>query len=173
METPREKYEIRKARITIDDRNQFLQIIQGVARLHSLHIICFDADKMAGRDHAKAAIHHSQRSFFSGRPISNSFEMEALLFAAGTRQCQVAASFGIKEGENSMFVCVYPVNEHVWPDLSRNMHFVDEMCDDMTPQKEERLVSLFNITPEELEIVGRDRIIDLILERIALLYVNR
>ena len=61
----------------------------------------------------------------------------------------------------------------VWSDLSRHMHFVDEMCDDMTPQKEERLASLFNITQEELEVVGRDRIIDLILERIALLYVNR
>jgi len=168
-----ENYEIRKARVTIDDRNQFLKIIQGIARLHSLHIICFDADKMAGRDHAKAAIHHSQRSFFSGKPISNSFEMEALLFAAGTRQCQVAASFGIKEGENTMFVCSYPVNEHVWPDLSRHMYFLDEMCDDMTPEKEERLVSVFNITQEELETVGRERIIDLILERIALLYVNR
>jgi KEOPS complex subunit Cgi121 len=128
---------------------------------------------MAGRAHAKAAMHHSQRSFFSGKPISNSFEMEALLFAAGTRQCQVAASFGIKEGENTMFVCSYPVNEQVWSDLSRHMHFVDEMCDDMTPQKEERLASLFNITQEELEVVGRDRLIDLILERIALLYINR
>jgi len=173
METSTEKFEIRKARMIIDDRNQFLQIIQGIARLHSLHIVCFDADKMAGRDHAKAAIHHSQRSFFSGKPISNSFEMEALLFAAGTRQCQVAATFGIKEGENTMYICSYPVNEHVWSDLSRHMYFVDEMGDDMTPQKEERLVSLFNITQEELEVVGQDRIIDLILERIALLFVNR
>jgi KEOPS complex subunit Cgi121 len=173
MGSSTEKYEIRKARVTINDRNQFLEIIQGIARLHSLHIVCFDADKMAGQAHAKAAIQHSQRSFFSGKPISNSFEMEALLFAAGTRQCQVAASFGIKEGENTMFICSYPVNEHVWPDLSRHMHFVDEMGDDMTPQKEERLVSLFNITQGELEVVGRDRIIDLILERIALLYINR
>jgi KEOPS complex subunit Cgi121 len=173
MKTPIEKYEIRKARITINDRNQFLQLIRGIARLHSVHIVCFDADKMAGRAHAKAAIHHSQRSFFSGKPISNSFEMEALLFAAGTRQCQLAVSFGIKEGENTMFVCSYPLNDHVWSDLTRHMHFIDEMRDDMTPQKEERLASLFNITLEELEVVGRDRIIDLILERIALLYVNR
>jgi KEOPS complex subunit Cgi121 len=173
MGSSTEIYEIRKARITIDNRNQFLQIIQGIARLHSVHIVCFDADKIAGRGHAKAAMHHSQRSFFSSKPISNSFEMEALLFAAGTRQCQVAASFGIKEGENTVFVCSYPVNGQVWSDLSRHMHFVDEMCDDMTPQKEVRLVSLFNITQEELEVVGRDRITDLILERIALLYVNR
>jgi KEOPS complex subunit Cgi121 len=173
MVSSTEKFEIRKARITIEDRNQFLQIIQGIGRLHSVHIVCFDADKMAGQAHAKAAMHHSQRSFFSGKPISNSFEMEALLFAAGTRQCQVAASFGIKEGENTMFVCSYPMNDHLWSDLSRHMHFVDEMWDDITPQKEQRLASLFNITQEELEAVGRDRIIDLILERIALLYVNR
>jgi KEOPS complex subunit Cgi121 len=173
METATEKHEIRKARITIDDRNQFLQVIQGIARLHSVHIVCFDADKMAGQDHAKAAMCHSQRSFFSGKPISNSLEMEALLFAAGSRQCQVAASFGIKEGENTMFVCSYPVNEQVWSDLSCYMHFVDDMYDGVTPQKAERLVSLFNITQEELEVVGRDRIVDLILERIALLYVNR
>ena len=173
METPIENYEIRKARMTIEDRSEFLRIIQGIARKYSIHIVCFDAEKMAGRDHAKAAIYHAQRSFFSGKPISNSFEMEALLFAAGSRQCQVAASFGIKEGENTMFVCSYPVNEHVWSDLSCYMHFVDETCDDMTPEKEVRLVSLFTITQEELEVVGRDRFKDLILERIALLYVNR
>lgn len=173
METPIERYEIRQARMIIDDRDAFLRKIQGIARLYSIHIVCFDADKMAGQDHAEAAIQHAQRSFFSGKPISNSFEMEALLFAAGSRQCQVAALFGIREGENTMFVCSYPVNENVWKDLSHHMHFVDEKCDDMTPDKEARLVSLFSITQEELEVVGRDRIKDLILERIALLYVNR
>jgi KEOPS complex subunit Cgi121 len=173
METPIERYEIRLARMTIDDRDAFLRMIQGIARLYSIHIVCFDADKMAGLDHAKAAIQHAQRSFFSSKPISNSFEMEALLFAAGSRQCQVAALFGIQEGENTMFVCSYPVNENVWKDLSHHMHFVEEKCNDMTPDKEARLVSLFSITQEELEVVGRYRIKDLILERIALLYVNR
>jgi len=173
METPIERYEIRLARMTIDDRDAFLRMIQGIARLYSIHIVCFDADKMAGLDHAKAAIQHAQRSFFSGKPISNSFEMETLLFAAGSRQCQVAALFGIQEGENTMFVCSYPVNENVWKDLSHHMHFVEEKCNDMTPDKEARLVSLFSITQEELEVVGRYRIKDLILERIALLYVNR
>lgn len=172
METPIERYEIRLAKMTIDDRDAFLQIIQGIARFYSIHIVCFDADKMAGLDHAKAAIQHAQRSFFSGKPISNSFEMEALLFAAGSRQCQVAALFGIQEGENTMFVCSYPVNENVWKDLSHHMHFVEEKFNDITPDKEARLVSLFSITQEELEVVSRDRIKDLILERIALLYVN-
>jgi len=173
METPIETYEIRQAKITVDDRDAFLRMIQGIARSYSTHIVCFDADKLAGRDHAEAALQHAQRSFFSEKPISNSFEMEALLFAAGSRQCLVAALFGIQEGENRTFVCSYPVNKDVWKDLSHLMHFVTETWDEMTPDKEARLMVLFNITQEELDMVGRDRMKDLILERIALLHVNR
>jgi KEOPS complex subunit Cgi121 len=173
METPIETLEIRQAKITVDDRDAFLRMIQGIARSCSTHIVCFDADKLAGRDHAEAALQHAQRSFFSEKQISNSFEMEALLFAAGSRQCLVAALFGIQEGENRTFVCSYPVNEDVWKDLSHLMHFVTETWDEMTPDKEARLMVLFNITQEELDMVGRDRMKDLILERIALLHVNR
>ena len=173
METPIETLEIRQAKITVDDRDAFLRMIQGIARSCSTHIVCFDADKLAGRDHAEAALQHAQRSFFSEKQISNSFEMEALLFAAGSRQCLVAALFGIQEGENRTFVCSYPVNKDVWKDLSHLMHFVTETWDEMTPDKEARLMVLFNITQEELDMVGRDRMKDLILERIALLHVNR
>jgi KEOPS complex subunit Cgi121 len=173
MKTSIATHEIRQAKITVDDRHAFLRMIQAIARSYSTHIVCFDADKLAGRAHAEAALQHAQRSFFSERPISNSFEMEALLFAAGSRQCLVAALFGIQEGENRMFVCSCPVNEAIWQDLSPYMHFETETWDEMTPDKEARLMILFSITQEELDVVGRDRMKDLILERIALLHVNR
>ena len=173
MKTPLVTHEIRQAKVTVNNRDAFLRMIQTIARLYSTHIVCFDADKLAGRDHADAALEHAHRSFFSERPISNSFEMEALLFAAGSRQCLVAALFGIQEGENRMFVCTYPANEDIWKDLSHHMHFVTEPWDEITPDKEARLMILFSITEEELDGVGQDRIKDLILERIALLHVNR
>jgi KEOPS complex subunit Cgi121 len=53
------------------------------------------------------------------------------------------------------------------------MHFVTETWGEMTPDKEARLMILFGITQEELDMVGRDRMKDLLLERIALLHVNR
>jgi tRNA threonylcarbamoyladenosine modification (KEOPS) complex Cgi121 subunit len=53
------------------------------------------------------------------------------------------------------------------------MYFVTETWDEITPDKEARLMILFSITKEELGGVGQDRIKDLILERIALLHVNR
>jgi KEOPS complex subunit Cgi121 len=128
---------------------------------------------MAGQRHAEAAMRYAQRSFFSGRPISNSLEMEALLFAAGSRQCDMAALFGIHEHENFIFVCSFPENACVWGELSQFMHFVTDSWDEMSQEKEERIKSLFNISEEELALVGKTKIIDLILERIALLEVNR
>ena len=173
MEIPRETFEIRQAEVTVDNRDAFLRTLQGIARSYSTRIVCFDADKLAGRDHAITALQHALRSFFSEKPISNSFEMEALLFAAGSRQCLVAALLGIKEGVNRIFVCVFPGNEDVWEDLSSHMHFVTETWDEITPDKESRLMVLFGITQEELDAVGRDRMKDLLFERIALLHVNR
>jgi KEOPS complex subunit Cgi121 len=72
-----------------------------------------------------------------------------------------------------MFVCAYPAKEDIWKDLSNHMHLVTETWDEITPDKEARLMILFGITEEELDVVGRDRIKDLILERIALLHINR
>jgi len=166
-------YEIRRAKVIINNRSEFLDVLQSIGRKYSTHIICFNAENIAGSRHAEAAIHYAQRSFFSGKPISNSFEMEALLFAAASRQCNLAVSFGIHELENSMYVCSSPENECVWEELSQYMHFVTEMWDEITPEKEERLKSFFGITQEELALVGNTRIIDLVLERIALLEVSR
>jgi KEOPS complex subunit Cgi121 len=173
MDSPEEKYEIRQAIMTVNDRDASLRVIQEIGRHHSVNIVCFDAEMLAGREHADAAIQHAQRSIMSPKPISNSFEMEALLFAAGSRQCSVAAAFGIHAGENKMFVCLYPPQEGAWKVLSHHMRFVPEPLDEWSPQKVARLISLFGITQDELETVGRSHLKDLVLERIALLEVSR
>jgi KEOPS complex subunit Cgi121 len=173
MDSTEAKYEIRQAIMTVNDRNTSLRVIQEIGRHHSVNIVCFDAEMLAGREHADAAIHHARRSINSPKPISNSFEMEALLFAAGSRQCSVAAAFGIHEGENKMFVCLYPPHEGAWKVLSHHMRFVTEIWDNWSPQKVARLILLFGITQDELDTVGRSHLKDLIFERIALLEVCR
>jgi KEOPS complex subunit Cgi121 len=128
---------------------------------------------MAGPDHVKTAIQHAQRSFFSEKPISNSFEMEALLFAAGSRQCSAATLFGIHAGENVLFVCMCPPKDKVWVELSHHMHFVADIGNTWTPEKATRLMKLFDISQNEVDLVGTDRLKELVLERIALLEVYR
>jgi len=173
MKISPDRMDIRQARINVRDRSEFLETIRAIALRHSTHIVCFNAENMAGFRHAEAAMHYAKRSFYSGKSISNSFEMEALLFAAGSRQCNKATLFGIHEDDNRIFVGTYPVNEHVWQDLSVHMDFITAIDDEITGDTEQRLKAFFDITDEELVVVGRTRIIDLVLERLALLEVNR
>lgn len=164
---------IRSAIVHISDRNELLVILREIANQHKTHIVCFDAEKLAGQEHAKAAVRHAIKSCRSGTPISNSFEMEALLFASGSRQCALAADFGLHEGENHLFVCCYPNTEGVWAALESRMCFVDDKWDDISPMKQERLADQFGITSAEIDATGSDCLQKLVLERVALLEVSR
>ena len=80
----------------------------------------------------------SVRAFETGCMISNTLEMESLLFAAGTRQCSIAASFGIHEGENSVYVCCYPARTSVWTALDPLFHFGTNFPEGIDPEKREQ-----------------------------------
>jgi KEOPS complex subunit Cgi121 len=174
MKELQEPCEIRVAEFTVQDQAGLLAVIRDIARLHKTHIVCFDAEKMTGRRHAKMAICRAERSFVHGTPVSNSFEMEALLYAAGSRQCTVAVSWGIHDGFNTAYVCCCPPCDAVWSDLSKHMRFISTYREDMTQVRITRLMALYGITSEELDAAGGiDRIVDLVLERVALLEVYK
>jgi KEOPS complex subunit Cgi121 len=100
--------------------------------------------------------------------------MEALLFAAGSRQCNIAASFGIHEGENRVYICCFPARKGVWTALEPLFRFVRESWDTIDPPKERQLMGTFAISPEEIAAAGgSERIVALVLERVALLQVLR
>jgi len=170
------RVEIRAARCIINDRYAFLERLQSVCRESGTHIICFNADMLAGRKHAERAVCYARRSWYGGTAISNTFEMEALLYAAGSRQCNIASQFGIRDGENHLYVCCYPGgNRIVWDALSLFLEFVDSGSYELIDRhKQERLIDLFGITTLEMDSLdGRNTISDLILERVALLQVLR
>ena len=167
--------EIQAATCTISDRATFLRYIMAVSRDLNVHIICFDADKLAGIDHVRAAVAHAVRSYSSGNQIANTLEMEALLYAAGSRQTTVGSSFGVHAGENRMYVCCYPGRKDVWERLSLIMRFCAERdpWDTIDEQKAADLVKLFDIPPEELATLTTQTLRNLVLERVALLDVTR
>jgi len=166
--------DIRAASCTITNRAAFLQQLRGIASDNTTHIICFNADILAGRVHAATAVRLALRAFDEGTNISNTLEMEALLFAAGSRQCNVAASFGIHEGENRLWVCCIPATGSCWSALGQLVQFDDLDRDLIDEEKQKRLMEIFSISAEELEAAGGPgRIVDLVLERVALLQVLR
>ena len=166
-------FAIWSAVMNVCDRNAILRRLQEIGERNGTHIICFDMEKMVGVRHAEEAIRHAYRSFFCGNPISNSFEMEALLYAAGTRQCAIAASFGIHDGENHLYVCCCPSRDAVLVDLSKHMRFVSVPEEGGPIEKISVLAALFDITPEELDAAGVERVVDLVIERIALLEISK
>ena len=166
-------YDIRAGTSTIEDRAAFLCSLRAVAELNNTRIICFNADMLAGIRHAHAAMFHSVRAHKKGTMVSNTLEMEALLYAAGSRQCSLAASFGIHPGENHLYVCCYPTSQKVWDELVPLIHIGEDSWSGMNHQKRATLQDLFGITDEEIATTNGDRIADLVLERIALLEAYR
>jgi KEOPS complex subunit Cgi121 len=166
--------DIRGARCSVHDPAAFLRDLRAVANNHDTHIICFNADLIAGSIHAVSAVARAVRAFEEGGAISNTLEMESLLFAAGSRQCNIASSFGIHGGDNRVFICCYPARTGVWSSLESLFSFTREDWDTINPEKMARLMEMFAISPMEIEAAGGDeRIVDLVLERVALLQVMR
>jgi KEOPS complex subunit Cgi121 len=165
--------EIYQARFKVEEIARFLNRIREIADECGTKIILFDADRVAGMEHVKTALSHAWRSWNSGEPVANTLEMEALLYAAGTRQCLVATTFGVRLGENRTYVAVCPPAPGVQDLLTALMTFVEEDWEGIDADKQARLADLFGITPEEVAVVGEERFRELVLERVSLLEVYR
>jgi KEOPS complex subunit Cgi121 len=165
--------DVRTAIFRVTGCSGFLARIREIAATRGTHIICFNADLMAGRAHVDAALRRALRAVRSGTAISSTLEMEALLSAAGNRQCSIAERFGIHEGLNRAYVCTCPPAEAAFRDLPALMEFVEEDWEALPAEKVERLRVAFGITPGEIKAAGAGRFQDLVLERVALLEVYR
>jgi KEOPS complex subunit Cgi121 len=169
MDTVKPTFEIRTATFCVKNCEKFLYTLRMIARGHETMIVCFDANLLVGRQHAEAAMYHAVRSFYGEAAIANSLEMEALLYASGTRQCSSATMFGVHNGENNSYVCCCPSRKNAWIALQQLMVFGDNDWETLDSEKRSRLKILFSISDEELSTVGDLRFSELVLERVALL----
>jgi KEOPS complex subunit Cgi121 len=170
----REPVEIHQVRMDITDLPGFLRDLRQVGTGCNCTIICFNRHVMAGRSHVLSAVNHALRSFDSGEQIARTIEVEALLYAAGTRQTGLIGPFGVHPGINECYLCIVPPTPGAADRLKDLVSSAaEEDWEIITPDKQTRLCGLFGITDKELEVTGRDRIPDIILERVTLLTVNR
>jgi KEOPS complex subunit Cgi121 len=168
-----EECKLYQAVFNVRDEGEFLSAVSGITERYRTRIVLFNADVMAGIEHVKSALAHARRSCASGSPISNSFEMEALLYAGGTRQCQEAVTFGIHPGKNRCYLCFCPPDPGACTAMEGLVTIVEEDWDAIDEEKMKRLSLIFHITPEEAAVVGTERFSELVLERVALLDVFR
>ncbi|MDI9633341.1 MAG: KEOPS complex subunit Cgi121 [Methanolinea sp.] len=165
---------VRQVRVLVRDVGEFLDAVGEIANRTGTHIVFFDADKVAGRAHVESALRHAFRARETGSMISSRVEVEALLYAAGTRQIVEAVRFGLHEGANRAYLALCPGNDDAWREIAPLVSPADdEDWDALPPEKVDLLCTLFSISPRELEVCGAGKVRELVLERVALLDVYK
>ncbi len=161
--------QILEGTVFIENVNEFLHKIKKISKEKDITIQALDADKIAGEGHIRLAVKKAIDSFGAGSNIANELSKEIMLYAAGTRQISRAMRLGIHAGQNN--IALVAVGKNL--DLSELSEFNEitikpVLC---AESKKEVLMEIFNITKEEIEIVGNERIPELVLERVVLLDV--
>jgi KEOPS complex subunit Cgi121 len=164
---------IRQVVCIVDDISGLLHHLKDLSTEYGSHIILFNEEMMAGKAHVDSALYHAFRAAGSGSCISSSVEIEALLYAAGSRQVVDGAKFGIHQGVNRAYLCLCPDSEEIWRILSGEMTVSADDWEMIDSNKKSRLMAAFNVTDKELAVTGEDRLRDLVIERVALLEVYK
>lgn len=161
---------ILEGKVSIDDVEEFLHKLKNISIENNMTIQALDADKIAGEEHIRFAVEKALNSFRTGTAIANDLSKEIMLYAAGTRQISRAVKLGIHKGENN--IVLVGVGEK---ELSGFDEIFDEIIHEYVlaynESKKDALMKVFGITNEELEAVGKDKLPELVLERVALVDV--
>ncbi len=172
-------YALFYANAEISDIKDFLAAVHSAAEHLDAHIICINADKVAGLLHIKTALFHACRAWFTDKnPIARSFEMEVLLWVAASRQTSIAARFGAQKGTIPLWVVVVPAKESTKDEIACLPGLTlyptpPANAEETNAEKQVRLIQDFSIGKAELSTVGLERLPELVAERVALSAVYR
>jgi len=158
----------------VEDIDGFLNELDAVRNEHEVAVQAFDARYIVSRLHVKEAVKKARRSFERGENVADTLSMEILLYAAGTRQIDVATSIGLRAGEHDAVFVVVGDNETAEEDATKEIRtMTEDDSNDFAYGEESLLLDFFGLTDEEMDAVGNDRLEYLVLERAALLDVNK
>lgn len=151
-------------RVRVGDPAAFVERLRSAASGLGLDVQAFDADMVFGRDHIASALEHARRAFERGTNVASSLMMEVLVYAAGERQISTALDkMGVKEGKDG--VVILAVGEG---DVDRLLEELRLRRDDSLIDGKAEMLAVFGITERELETVPDDRVMDLVLEKVAM-----
>lgn len=154
---------------SIPDIESFLSGLKAVCAKYNVVIQAFDADKIAGEEHLRFAAEKAIKAVESGKAIADELALEIMLYASGNRQIGKAIKMGIHKGENNIAIIIVGDRSGARKELEKLV-----LKDDVLrykPAKDGMLMRTFGITEAEVMAAGREKIPDLVLERVALLDV--
>ncbi|MDR2855513.1 MAG: KEOPS complex subunit Cgi121 [Methanomicrobiales archaeon] len=176
-------YAIFPCSVYIKDVPIFLKELSHIGLQTGYHIVLIRTYYVAGLRHIETAITHALRSF-STKPIAKTLEVEILLFAAATRQTGQIHAFGVQPGENTCYICLisrlgetqrkpFDLLKELQIDFNTMMAPYGTTSYDENDLRISFFKEQYSITAEELTMMGKDRLEDLVCERVALLFLTK
>ena len=157
--------EIYSGKVDVSGIPLTLKGINAIGKETGSTIVLLDAAKIAGKAHIESAVMHAKRSFSEGKNIARTLSMEILLYTSGQRQCALAPRFGLHEGKNQVYVLIL---DGIVEKAEQEIRQIVEESNEVTATRE-TLKREFDISEEEIGVVGDDRIGELVIERVAML----
>ncbi len=157
-------------RVEIKDVRAFIARLAEIGKEQRVTIQAANADLIAGREHLEYAVTKAIEAFHNKTNLARDLGMEIMLYLRGRRQIEKALEMGVHPGVNNVAIAI--VGDGAEGARDSVLSLLDEADDGVVEydhKKDEALMRLYDITPAELEIVGRDRIPLLARERSALL----
>ncbi len=156
--------------VGIKDVKAFIGKLSAIGMECGVTVQAVNADLVAGRGHIEFAADKAVEAFRVKANLARDPGMELMLYLRGRRQIEKALEMGVREGNNNVAIAILGETPGCAEDKARALlDRVDDSVVDYDHKKDEALMKLYDITPAEVEIVGRERIPLLAMERSALL----
>jgi len=169
--------------VKIYNADQFFRIVR--EKTGNACVQFFDAALIAGREHLRFAALNALNVFKNKLNISSSLAMEALLYASAQHQIKDAIKLlGIKPNSRQVAVLIMAETKdkacRILEAVSKSLPGKrDDSVVEMSNEKVDGLKKLFRISDMELEAkteregAGKEALLDLVIEHMALLATER
>lgn len=162
-------HDIRGARARIDNPEEVLRRVASWGAERDREILVADARAVFGRDHLESAVRHAERAQDQRRMSARGLAMETLLYLSGRRQVSDALEVaGIRAGTRAVAVVTF--GDTLAPDLVEAMGWTS---DPRVLEATGKDPALLRLGSAELGTIEKERWMELALERVALLDVEK
>jgi KEOPS complex subunit Cgi121 len=153
--------------------DKFLKKIRKFSGENNLIIQIFNADLIYGKNHLVSSVKHAKRAFNTNKNVTNSIEMEILLYASGERQIKLAISkMGVKIGNSKVaFVVLKDKGQIENITINKLMKLLGFSREDKVLEGNKDKIVNFGITEQEINTITESKYGDLILEKVAMVDV--
>jgi KEOPS complex subunit Cgi121 len=157
-------------RVDIKDVRVFIGKLAAIGKECNVTVQAVNADYVAGPGHIEFAANKAVEAFRQKANLARDPGMETMLYLRGRRQIEKALELGVRAGHNAVAIVIIGDDPGCAVDKVRAvLDVVDDSVVGYDHKKDPALMKMYDITPAEVEIVGRERIPMLVRERSALL----